>query len=93
MSYGSESEPESETSGLTSLSVVDDSTLNVIEQPQNRSPLLESRSQDGSIKDFGIDSPTVSPRAYQLEMLEASLKKNVIVSVCSVSYLSTSGKK
>lgn len=53
-----------------------------IEDLCSDTPPLSVGDEDGGGEGEKEEAVTVTPRTYQLEMLEESLKRNVIVAVC-----------
>jgi hypothetical protein len=77
-----EHDPDANASCGPCIEVVDDLTGEIDDLDSGRGPLTPLTSNG--------DILVVNPRSYQLEMLEESLKRNIIVAVCvHALYLAT----
>jgi superfamily II DNA or RNA helicase len=75
----SDSESDSESPARTAEYIEIDRPIEIVEDLTGEDDLLsESRSSSAALN-FSDSAPSVKPRSYQIEMLEESLKHNIIV--------------
>jgi hypothetical protein len=77
----SSSQPLQESSDRPAEGEFDASKTEVIEDLTGEDDFVSDRSSLATLNSSN-GSPSIKPRAYQIEMLEESLKHNIIVAVC-----------